>query len=361
MDGADTATGMRPRAGGREWSEAVHAISGAADGQLAGMRLAVTGASGFCGAAVARRAAAAGAEVSCLGRRPGPAGTHRPWDATGAPPDLRGVDAVVHLAAAVADAAADAAAQLHAVNVVGTRRLLDAAGDRPVVVVSSGSVYAPAPPGRPIAEDHPQHSHDGPYGRTKAAADRAACAAGAVVLRPRAVYGAGDPHLLPRLRAAVRRGVLRLPGPDVPVSLTAVENLADACLSALWWPPGPYNVADAAPYPRDATVGALLAACGSPVRVRHVPLPVAYAAAEAAGWWARRRGTAPRLTRYAVRQLAAGQVLDCSRAHAAGWTPRHDLTGYLDGHRGGQRGLAVGAPGQPRGADDDRRGEGHRG
>ncbi|HEX5740492.1 MAG TPA: NAD-dependent epimerase/dehydratase family protein [Pilimelia sp.] len=289
----------------------------------------MTGASGFCGAVVARHAAAAGAEVWCLGRRPGPVGGHRRWDATGAPPDLRGVDAVVHLAAAVADATAEAAALLHAVNVEGTRRLLDAAGTRPVVVVSSGSVYAPAPPGHPVAEDHPRRGHDGPYGRTKAAADLLACAAGAVVLRPRAVYGPGDPHLLPRLRAAVRHGVLRLPGPDVPVSLTAVENLAEACLSALWWPPGPYNVADAAPYPRDATVAALLAAAGSPVRVRHVPLALAYAAADVARWRARRRGRTPRLTRYAVRQLAAGQVLDCSRAHAAGWRPRHDLTGYV--------------------------------
>ena len=57
-------------------------------------------------------------------------------------------------------------------------------------------------------------------------------AAGSVVLRPRAVYGPGDPHLMPRLRRIVRGGRAWLPGPDVPLSLTAVENLASACLAA---------------------------------------------------------------------------------------------------------------------------------
>jgi hypothetical protein len=44
------------------------------------MRIAITGASGFCGSAAAR--AAAGADVVCLGRQPGPVGAHRYGDAT---------------------------------------------------------------------------------------------------------------------------------------------------------------------------------------------------------------------------------------------------------------------------------------
>jgi nucleoside-diphosphate-sugar epimerase len=114
--------------------------------------------------------------------------------------------------------------------------------------------------GRPLTESHPLGRHSNAYGRTKAAGDALAAAAGAVVLRPRAVYGPGDPHLLPRLRRAVRGGLAPLPGPDVSMSLTAVEDLAHARLAALDWPAGAYNIADADPYPRDETVHAVLAA-----------------------------------------------------------------------------------------------------
>ena len=86
------------------------------------MRLAVTGACGFCGAAVARLAAARGHDVLCLGRRPGPGRRHVPWDAARELPDLTGADAVVHLAAAVGDPRPGrrAEAAFRAVNVDGT-------------------------------------------------------------------------------------------------------------------------------------------------------------------------------------------------------------------------------------------------
>lgn len=299
---------------------------------LAGRRIAVTGASGFCGAVVARAAAAAGAEVVSVGRRPGPVGRHVPWDAARDIPDLTGVDAVVHLAAAVGDPAGGVAAEAayHAVNVAGTVRLLRAAADRPVVWVSSASVYRPGGGPQPIREDHPTDGQRTVYGRTKAAGERLALAGGAVVLRPRAVYGTGDRHLLPRLLAAVRRGRVPLPGPDVPMSLTAVENLADACLAALDWPAGAYNVADAAPYSRDAVVTGALAALGRPVRPLRVPVSAALGAATVAGAAARLGvpGTG-RLTRYAVEQLAYPTVLDLGRAYACGWRPRRALPEFL--------------------------------
>lgn len=283
------------------------------------MRIAVTGASGFCGSHLARAAAATGADVLCLGRRPGPLGTHVPWDAAVHGPDLRGADLVVHCAAAVGDRGGPAAeAEQRAVNVDGTARLLEAAAGRPVVFVSSASVYDPRPDRSLVREDHPTgDGHRNAYGRTKAAADRLALAAGAVVLRPRAVYGPGDPHLLPRLLERVRRGVLLLPGPDVALSLTDVRNLADACLAAAGWPPGAYNVTDAVPYRRDAAVRTVLAAHGVRARIGHVPVALAEFAA--------RRGLVPGLTPYAVDQLARPVVLDIARARAQGWRPRREL------------------------------------
>jgi len=288
------------------------------------MRIAVTGASGFCGSHVARAAAALGAEVICLGRRPGPVGRHVVWDAATSVPELAAADLVVHCAAAVGDPApgSPAEAEQYAVNVDGTARLLEAAAGRPVVWVSSASVYDPRLSRALVREDHPTaHGHLNAYGRTKAAGERLALAAGAVVLRPRAVYGPGDPHLVPRLLSRVRRGVLLLPGPDVPLSLTAVQNLADACLAAPGWPSGAYNIADPAPYCRDAAVRQVLAAHRVRARLAHLPLRAAEFAA--------RLSRSPELTPYAVDQLAHPVVLDTAKAQRQGWTPRWDLISVL--------------------------------
>lgn len=313
------------------------------------MRIAVTGASGFCGGAVARMAERCGIEVVCLGRRPGPVGAHVRWDATQEAPDLAGADAVIHLAAAVGDPGPGptAEAAYRAVNVDGTARLLDAAAGRPVVWVSSASVYRPGPYAVPVREDHPVDGQRSVYGRSKAAGERLALAAGAVVLRPRAVYGVGDRHLLPRLRRVVHGGRAWLPGPDVPLSLTAVDNLAGACLAALgvpepaWppgaapiavspresaWPGGAYNVADALAYRRDEVIARVL---GVPVRRLPVrPIRALAAVIEHAG-------RPPLLTRYAVDQLTDGLVLDLTRARAQGWRPDPARTpfGLLCGDR----------------------------
>ncbi|UNO38391.1 NAD(P)-dependent oxidoreductase [Streptomyces sp. MST-110588] len=296
--------------------------------------IAVTGASGFCGSHVALAAAAGGADVLCVGRRRGPVGRHVPWDAARHAPDLSGADLVVHCAAAVGDPVpgSPAEATMHAVNVEGTARLLDAAAGRPVVWVSSASVYAPEPGRSRITEDHPVRGQLNAYGRTKAEGEALALAAGAVVLRPRAVYGPGDPHLVPRLLSRVRAGVLLLPGRDVRLSLTAVENLADACLAAAHWPPGAYNIADPAPYRRDAALRAVLHAHGIRAHLAHLPRSVAHGAAGAAQRLSRLRPhTAPALTHYAVDQLAHSVVLDVSRAERQGWRARRSLRDYTKG------------------------------
>lgn len=300
--------------------------------RLSGLRVAVTGASGFCGGEVARAGAAAGADVVCLGRRAGPVGKHVHWDATSQAPDLAGADVVIHLAAAVGDPGArpGAAAEFGAVNVTGAERLLVAARGKPVVWVSSASVYDPRRGRGLVREDHPIGGQLNAYGQTKAEGERLALSAGAVVLRPHAVYGPGDPHLLPRLRRHVRAGILALPGGDVQTSLTSVRNLADACLASVGWPAGAYNVADAAAYSRDRAITDLFAAMGQPVKIAHAPLRVAAMAATVAEWHGQIRGLAePLLSRYAVDQLAHDVVLDLSKAAAQGWSPRWSLADYL--------------------------------
>ncbi|MFN8159997.1 MAG: NAD-dependent epimerase/dehydratase family protein, partial [Solirubrobacterales bacterium] len=97
------------------------------------MRALVTGAGGFIGAHVAAALAAAGAEVRAFDLDPAgdhPAGVEpvagdiRDPDAVGAA--LEGCDAVFHLAALYSFSRAHAE-QMRAVNVEGTRALLDAA------------------------------------------------------------------------------------------------------------------------------------------------------------------------------------------------------------------------------------------
>jgi nucleoside-diphosphate-sugar epimerase len=301
--------------------------------------VAVTGASGFVGGAVCRAAAAAGLRVLAYGRRPAVDPAHvagapyRAWDITAGPLDgPEPVDAVVHCAAAVTDWGR--AAEVRLTNVAGTANVL-ASFPAPArfVHVSSASVYDPRRPTVRATEDQaPARRYLNDYGRTKAAAEALvaqAVAAGreAVVLRPRAVYGPGDPTLLPRLLAAAGRGALLVPGDGTQLaSLTSVANLAAACLLAATGPvrAGVFNVTDAEPVVLVQALRALLAECGLPARVRPVPAgPVrALAAAAALAWRVAGRPGPPPLTRYAVANLAVERTLDIGAARAAlGYRP----------------------------------------
>ncbi len=300
----------------------------------------VTGASGFCGSHIATAAHRAGYAVVCAGRRPGPVGTQVYWDArsVAAGRFLDGVRAacvapvaaVVHCAAAVGDVGPKE--WFERVNVGGTTAVLEVAEalDAPAVVLSSGSVYDHRTPSPAIGEDHAQGGWVTAYGRTKAAADALALAAGARVLRPHAVYGPGDRYLLPRVTAAVRAGQLFLPGPDVALSVTHVRTLTSAALAAPGWEAGAYNIADADPVSRDWLLrSAAGASLGSPVRVRHLPAAALLSLAAGLAAIAGRTGREPVLTRYAVDQLAHSFVLDIGKARTQGWAPPASVEEHL--------------------------------
>lgn len=138
----------------------------------------------------------------------------------------RGCDAAVH-AAALYSYDRRARAEMEAVNVGGTRALLDAcarASVRRVVVTSSSATCGPVP-GRPATEADrpPEWELSVPYKRTKLAAERVALAAAGrdglevVCVNPTTVVGEGDARPTPsgkllrdlvegRIDAYLRRG-----------------------------------------------------------------------------------------------------------------------------------------------------------
>lgn len=289
------------------------------------MRIAVTGASGFIGGAVATALAEREHEVIGFGRRPDgwshPRGEYRVWDltASAAPSPPGGFDAVVH-AAALADDWAPRADAMR-VNQLGTRAVVGAFPGARLVHLSTSSVYdAFRPTVHAVEAEGPAGRFLSTYSESKAAAEAEALRADAVILRPHAVYGPGDTTLLPRVIAAVRGGVLRLPeGAAVQHTLTHIDNLVDAVVLSLRGPAGIYNVGDATDVPLDAVLREFLAKRGmGGVRIRAVPYHVAYRVAGAVEGIHRitRRGT-PRLTRYAVSQLGLERTLDLTAAREA--------------------------------------------
>jgi nucleoside-diphosphate-sugar epimerase len=294
------------------------------------MRVAVTGASGFIGGAVANHLASVGYDVLALGRHARPtsiAHDYVSWDLTvdePAPPVLAACEAVVHAAAHVAPWGPDG--PFREITVGGTQRLLRAVDPAArVVIIGSASVYDPRDHHLLAREDEAPvvaERYLNAYGRAKADQERIVLEKrpDAVVLRPRAVWGPGDTTLLPRILASIRRGRLPLPaGGRHPMSTTHITSLTAAVRAALERPAvaGPVNVADATPMTAARLLATLFEALDMSVRVVAVPSALAWAAAGAAeGVW-RLTGirSEPPLTRFAVAGLTQPFTLDLGRLH----------------------------------------------
>jgi 2-alkyl-3-oxoalkanoate reductase len=285
------------------------------------MRIAVTGATGFIGGAVARALADADHEVVAFGRRPRgfahPHARYRVWDLTAGP--LRGdrdFEAVVHCAALADDWAPRDRAL--AVNRDGTRMVVRSFPDARIVHLSTSSVYDAFEPGAGVREeDGPARRFLSTYAESKAFAEFELAGADAVILRPHAVYGPGDTTLLPRLLERVRGRRLVLPeAGEVRHSLTGIGNLVLAVRRALdpASPRGTYNIADDTPVLLAAVVREVLQRRGIDARISGIPYRAAFALARSLEVAARATGRRPPTTRYAVSQLGRERTLDLTRA-----------------------------------------------
>lgn len=285
------------------------------------MRIAVTGATGFIGGAVATALADADHEVVGFGRRPRgwshPHARYRVWDLARAP--LRGdrdFEAVVHCAALADDWAPRDRAL--AVNRDGTRMVVRTFPSARIVHLSTASVYDAFVPNVEVREeDGPARRFLSTYAESKAFAEFELAGADAVILRPHGVYGPGDTTLLPRLLQRVRARRLVLPeAGEVRHSLTHVDNLVLAVRRALdpAVPRGTYNVADDTPVLLGAVLREVLERRRIDARVVGIPYEAAFALARSLEATARVTRRRPATTRYAVSQLGRERTLDLTRA-----------------------------------------------
>ncbi|MEZ0449732.1 NAD-dependent epimerase/dehydratase family protein [Cellulomonas sp. ICMP 17802] len=309
-------------------------------------RVLVTGASGMLGRAVAERLVADGHDVRTLQRSPSRVRGAR--DVAGSVTDpvavaaaLDGREAVVHLAAKTS--ITGPLEQFEAVNVGGTRLLLDAAASAGVgrfVHVSSPSV---AHLGRSLAgagagPADPEHAR-GHYARTKAAAELLALAADdpgglrVIVVRPHVVWGPGDTQLVGRIVDRARAGRLPVLGDGAAlIDTTYVDNAVDALVAALGARESvcgeAYVVTNGEPRPVVELLAGICDACGVPVPRRHVPAALARGAGSVldAALRALPLPGEPPLTRFVAEQLSTAHWFDQRRTREAlGWEPAVSL------------------------------------
>ena len=214
------------------------------------MKALVTGAGGFIGAHVVAALASAGADVRAFDRRPPPDPPPGIEPIAGDVLDrealeraIEGRDAVFHLAALYSYARADAEA-MRAINVEGTRALLDAAARarsvKRIVHTSSCGTCGPVP-GRPATEDDepPDYELAVPYKRTKLEGERLALAAArdgldVVVVNPTTPVGPGDRRPTPtgKMVSDVARGRARAYLAGGELNIVAVEDVAAGHVAA---------------------------------------------------------------------------------------------------------------------------------
>ena len=289
----------------------------------------ITGASGFLGRAVASELVAAGHEVRALQRTPSkvPGVT----DVLGSVADAQhvadaidGAEGVVHLAAKVS--LTGDPDEFQAVNVGGTRTLLDAAeaaGVSRFVQVSSPSV---AHSGSALAgvgaEPASPAEARGMYARTKAesellALSRDSATMRVVAVRPHLVWGPGDTQLIERIVDRARQGRLPLlSGGTALIDTTYIENAASGIVAALHRTDvahgNAYVITNGEPRPvADLLTDICLAAGVRPPRIS-VPAGVGRAVGGIIErLWAIRPGAdEPPMTRFLAEQLSTAHWFD---------------------------------------------------
>lgn len=227
-------------------------------------------------------------------------------------------------------------------NVRGTESLLKAcraAGVRHVVFTSSPSAVFTGTDQENVDESVPYPekflSH---YAKTKALSEQMVMAAHGeelrtVSLRPRLIWGPGDPNILPRLLHMADTGRLRLiDGGRHVIDHTYIDNAAEAHLLAMdkllagaAVGGKTYFISNGEPMPAGELFNRMLAACGRPPVTARVARPVALGVARVceALWTVLGREDDPPASRMVVLSMGAANWFDLGAARRdLGYVPR---------------------------------------
>ncbi len=306
---------------------------------FSGMKIVITGATGFLGFNTARWLKNRGHEVTGLGRNLIRGKRLEDLGLSFIPCTLAqtslysevlsGADAVVHCAALSAPWGSPDI--FHAANVHGTQCILDESRKQKVprfIHISSPSIYFRFEDALGIDEATPlKPPFASLYSATKFAAEEVVDAAGddifCVTLRPRGIFGPGDETLLPRLiRVAKKRGLPRIGEGKNIIDLTYVDNVSHAielCLEAAEHCRGQkYNITNGDPVELWPFLDTLFTRLGLPISTKSLSykradflarlLEFSYSTFALKG--------EPALTRYTVGLLAKSQTLSISRARS---------------------------------------------
>ena len=240
---------------------------------------------------------------------------------------LRGVDAVVHLAARVHQRNDRGAERLyHEVNAEGTLHLARraaAAGARHFIFASTVLVYGRSNDGRPPFKEEDTLTPLGFYGSSKAEAEAGLKSLaqdqqmGITVVRPPLVYGLGAKGNFASLIKAVKIG---LPLPLAAIrnqrAFVSVQNLSSFVAFCLAKPASGFEVflvADNEQVSTPEFVRRLAAAAGTQAKLFAMPSPLLSGLLGLAGLSSARES------------LIGSLQLDVSKAHATGWHPPFSL------------------------------------
>lgn len=315
-------------------------------GNIPSRRALVTGGSGFVGGHLIPRLAKAGWQVRAIGRSAASCAAVAALGAEACEADLSdaaaleramaGVDAVFHVAAHFR--LWGPYRLFHAMNVEGTRNVVDAAmraGVRRVVYVSAAAVVMGRPePQFGVTEDAPlQRMPFAPYAATKAEAEEYVRAASGrcegfstVTIRPPFIWGPDMPALDQIVQAVKSGQFMWVEGGGQALSTCHVENLCHALLLAAdrGEDGAAYFVSDGADTTLKQFLMSLMASRAVNPGNRSIPFAMAWTMAGVMGivWRLLRLRSEPLITRQMLRLIGKDFTLDISRARAElGYAP----------------------------------------
>jgi len=317
------------------------------------MRIAITGASGFLGGALAEAYKNRGDEIVALVRQSSDTSTLENLGAEiifgqFADPDtftqlVDKADLAIHCAAMATDFGPWE--QFQAINVDAVRFFCEACLNKQVphaIYISSVAVYGNGIHHRGTDEEAAyENIIIDNYTKSKIAAERIVWdyiqehKLPITIIRPGYIWGSGDRAIMPRMIESIKKKLVGVvDGGSNLMNLTHVDNLVQAIMLA-----GEkeiaigrvYNITDGSKVTTRRFFEDLLEILGIELKLRSFPYVPAYIAAYLCEVYARvrRYKVAPPLTRYTVRMGKYDQVFDISRAiYELGYKPK---VGYKEG------------------------------